>query len=294
MSKLPEKLVELSIMGPASRFGLPEVLRNFLLQQGLVQEDIVDYSQDGNAGVQTFLRSLAQAERLKEKIIQLKLKNVRVNLTLLKKADWRDRWKRDFAPFHLTRRLDIVPAWHRKKYKALRNRTPILIDTVTAFGTGLHDTTRFMAELIEQCRGQFNSVLDIGTGTGILALVALKSEAKEVWAVDIDPQAIEVARANCRRNKCELNYLGALDIKTLKSNKKFDLVVANLTTHDLVRLKRKIISLVAPGKLLAVSGVSVENAPWLQKEFARLPLQCLTIKKSRAWQAFLFKRKRTQ
>ena len=286
------KLIELSALGQTSRPGIADILREVLASLGIDPQNIVEFSAEGRSGVKTFMASISKANQLKEKLKRLSLKGVSVQLIGLERPDWQERWKKDFQPFHLTRRLDVVPFWHRRKYTTVKGRVPILIDTITAFGTGLHDTTQFMSELIEERAGQFKSFLDIGTGTGILSLVALKSQAREVCAIDMDKECIAVAKSNLKLNGHQFNWIKAVDIKDLSVKNKFDYVAANLITHDLVRLKRKICSMVAVGKFLAVSGISLENLAWLKREFQKLPVRCLKVKKSKHWVAVLYQRKR--
>ena len=283
-------LIELSVASKTNSPGATEILKNIFLDLGCDSQNLIEYNQDGKQKVVTFFSSLTKSTQLQSRIKRLGLKNIEIQLTKLKRTDWQDKWKRDFVPFHLTKRLDIVPVWRKSGYRLSKNREPIYLDTITAFGTGLHDTTRFMAQLIEHCRGGFERFLDIGTGTGILSLVAFKYRAKYICAIDVDKECIAVARSNIHLNKSRLDHLEAVDLKDFKSEKSFDFVAANLITHDLIRLKRKIFSLVNPGKFLAISGISTENTPRLKKEFQKLPLRCLKIYKSQNWAAFLYKR----
>ena len=289
-SRSEKKFIEFSLWTRSNQSGLNELLRALLIQLGFSPLDIIEYIQDEKRGVTVFLSSVQKAEHLKNIVDHLKLKKIQTRLTVLRKSDWRDKWKRDFLPFHLTKRLDIVPLWRKRGYRPLKNRQPILLDTITAFGTGLHDTTRFMAQFIEDSRGRFERFLDIGTGTGILSLVAFRCEAKYICAIDIDPECISVAGANIASNKFKIDRLEARGLMDFQSEELFDYVAANLITHDLIQCKRKIFSFVKPGKFLAVSGISIENAPRLKKEFAEMPLRCLKIYKSRNWAAFLYQR----
>ena len=286
----PKNIVELSVRDKRNQPEVTEILKNVLMNLGVGSQDIVEYNQDGIQEVATFFFSLPKAKQFKMKIDRLGLKNIKTQLTILKRSDWQDKWKRDFVPFHLTERLDIVPVWRKSQYRPGKNREPILLDTITAFGTGLHDTTRFMAQLIEDCRGRFERFLDIGTGTGILSLVAFKCQAKYICAIDVDKECIGVARSNAGLNKSLMNRLETIDLMDFKFEEPFDYVAANLITHDLIRLKRKIFSLVRPDKFLAVSGISLENAPRLKREFKKLSLRCLRIYKSPHWAAFLYKK----
>src|SRR6185503_4769445 len=115
--------------------------------------------------------SETKAEKFQKKIASYRWKNVSCRLKSIQSQDWQEKWKEDFKPFRLTDRIDVSPVWHRKRYKP-KGREVVYIDTVLAFGTGLHETTRFMSQFIELCRGQFESFFDIGTGSGILSIIA--------------------------------------------------------------------------------------------------------------------------
>ncbi len=283
-------VVELSLRAGSSTPGTSDILRQVLLSVGVPNEQIIENREDGVTWVSTYFRSPRAARRCQNLIAVLPLKNVKLRKRNILRTHWEGKWKLDFNPFALTRRIDIVPLWRKKDYRPGR-RQPVYIDTIAAFGTGLHETTRFMAQIIEENRGRFASFLDIGTGTGILSLVALKSGGKDIVAIDIDRYSVRVARSNMNVNRVRFQALKAIDLLKLSSRQKFDFVAANLITYELIRMRRKIVSLVKPGGRLAVSGVSLENLPRLRKAFVRLPLRCVKVKRGKEWVAVLFQRR---
>ena len=186
--------------------------------------------------------------------------------------------------------MDVVPVWYQDKYKPRSGCDHILMDTLLSFGTGLHETTRFMAQFIEDKRGTFNSFLDIGSGTGILALVAIKYGATDVVGIDIGSLSVQAARDNMKVNQLFFKITKA-DIKKYPIKKKYDFVAANLITGDLIENAQRIVSFVKEGGLLAVSGISLENLNRLRKAFSSLPLQCLKISKGAQWSGLLYQKK---
>ena len=200
-----------------------------------------------------------------------------------------NQWKKSIKPFALTKRIDVVPVWHKKIYKR-NQRTPVYIDSVNAFGTGLHETTRFMAELIEDCQGRFTSFLDVGTGSGILSMVALKSQAKEVFAIDNDKNCLPAAQTNLKANGLNFQSLKAVDLKNYNPKMSFDFVAANLYSQDLIDMKQKLFTLVKPGRYLAISGVSLTNLKKVQEAYKKLKLRSLKLKKGQKWVALFYKR----
>jgi ribosomal protein L11 methyltransferase len=277
-----------SLNKPAT--GSYEILKSVFANFGFSNEETIEQTIDGRKALAVYCASQQKAKRFQRKLKELDLKSLHVTSTILYQDEWLTRWKKDWKPFALTSRIDVVPVWCRNQYRAGR-RKYILLDTVSSFGTGLHETTKFMAEFIQELEGRFERLLDIGTGTGILALVALKCGVKEVTAIDIDDMCVDASQANFKAN--DHSFVGVIlhsDLAAFKPTQSFDFVCANLVTHDLITMKRKIFSFVKPGGWLAVSGISLENLPQLRKAFACLPLRCVKIKKGKSWTAVLFKR----
>ena len=284
------RLVELVLSQKNQSPAASVLWARLLEEQGVALFDIIETREDTAVRVSTYCSSLVRARRLQKNLQNLSLKKMAVDIRTLYPTQWRDKWKKDFKPFALTPRLDIVPVWRKKEYHAT-SRTPILLDTVTAFGTGLHETTRFLSQLIESCRGKFKTFLDVGTGTGILTMVAVHNGASVLWAIDNDRSCIPVARANLHRNGIRPRVLRRIDVQKFLPPAPFDFVVANLTSADLIRCKRKLISLVRSGGYLACSGISLENFARLQKSFRVGSLSCRKILRGKAWVAVLYQRK---
>jgi len=280
------KTIEVSLAAKDAVPGVDELLRRVFLSAGCDPVDITQYADEKGVCVSVYLSSMKKAEKIRQDIRDLFLRGVRLTAKSLSQEDWQDLWKKEIMPFPLTKQFDVVPVWHREKYKP-GHRTPILIDTSFVFGTGLHETTRFVAELIEEKRGRFNEFFDIGTGTGLLAVVALKCGAVRADAVDIVPESIRLARYNAGINKEKISWARAGDFGKMKVPRKYDFVTANLITHDLIRMRRKIVARVKKGGYLAVSGISLANAGLVRRHFRKSPLRCLKIKKGEKWATFL-------
>jgi len=279
--------ISLSTKGRASEAG--DLLAQVLLSAGCDPVGITQYSNDAGTRVSAYLSSMKKAEAIRRNIRDLPLKGVRIEVKPLVQKDWQDLWKKEIMPFRLTQKFDVVPVWHQHYYKPGR-RERILIDTSFVFGTGLHETTQFMAEFIEEKEGKFLKFLDIGTGTGLLAVVALKCGAARADVIDIVPESIRLARHNAQINGERICWARAADFGKMKLERKYDFVAANLITQDLVRMRRKIVARVSKGGYLAISGVSLPNADMVAKKFRQSPLCCLKKKKGKRWAAFLYKR----
>jgi len=282
-------IFEVSLRIKQSNTGNIEILKGLLTGLGVDQNQIVECEAWPYIFLSIYFKSQQKARTLKGKLAALRLRHVLIILKRLRKRDWQTKWKEGFKPFVLTKSFGVVPMRLKNKYR-LRGRTPLYIDTDLAFGTGLHATTRFIAQFIDRCTGRFKSFLDVGTGTGILAMIASKSHAHDIMAIDINPGAVKVARSNFIANECTSIHTKVLDARKIKSNKKYDFVCANIITQDLITMAKKIISLVKPGQYLAVSGISVNSYDVFRKAYAGYPLRCIKIEKGEGWVAVLYKK----
>ena len=252
--------------------------------------DMVEQEDRKHHCISVFLPTILQARQLRSRFDQLRIKGVKVLLRTHDQDDWQTRWKKGWKPFALTARIHVIPSFIENA-KCPRGKIPLYLDTTAAFGTGLHETTRFSSQLIEQQKGTFKSFLDIGTGTGILVGVALFSGATRTEAFDIDTGAVKVAENNLRVNHLKCDRVRVCDVKDYPIKYPFDLVAANLITHDLVAYKSKITSCVAPGGHLIISGISLKNMPLVKRTYnMSLGLKCLKVVKGKEWSAFLFQR----
>ena len=265
------------------------LIKDILRTQRVKEESIVEQEQGGRWTLSVYKTEAAAALKLKNRLKRLRLKQVRVAYQAVATKDWQTLWKKDYKPFTLTKHFDVVPFGYRKTYR-LKKRTPVFIDTSYAFGTGLHATTKFMAGFIDGLQGKFESFMDIGTGTGILSILAFRCGARDIFALDLRRDIIAIARENFKENKVPSQGLRAVHFGNLHLKKKFDFVAANLITQDLILFKKKILTFVKPGGYLALSGISLKNYPSLREGFSGLPLRCLKIKRGEGWVGLLFKR----
>ncbi|MBF0512060.1 MAG: 50S ribosomal protein L11 methyltransferase [Candidatus Omnitrophica bacterium] len=284
--RVPKIIYQLRIQ--ATREEALNLVRAVLLSVGFSDTDLVNLEFAKTPAIELFDEHAQKLSQVEGLFKRLKLSGVKVILRRMTPKDWLTVWKLRWRPAPLTRRLDVVPVWYKEKYKVKRGRDYILMDTLMSFGTGLHETTRLMAQLIENKQGEFSSFLDIGTGTGILGLVALKYGAQEVMGIDIGQMSIEAALHNMKVNRLHFNVKKA-DIKTYRSSQKYDFVAANLVTNDLITHAKKIISFVKNNGYLAVSGISLDNVNKFEKAFAGFSLECVQKCEGQQWACFLYR-----
>ena len=176
------------------------------------------------------------------------------SVTALAEQNWVQLTQAQFDPIQISGRLWIVPSWHESPDPSAIN---LVLDPGMAFGTGSHPTTRLCLEWLEKTVTPGCSVFDYGCGSGILAIAAGKLGAREVRGLDIDPQAVEAARANAERNAVMADFVdGSQPIDGT-----YDVVVANILSNPLRVLAPAICALVRPaGGQLALSGILREQA----------------------------------
>lgn len=180
---------------------------------------------------------------------------------LVADRDWEREWMEDFQPLRMGQRLWIVPSWHEPPAPDAVN---LHLDPGLAFGTGTHPTTALCLEWLDALAldGDLDGleVLDVGCGSGILAIAALKLGAAMATGTDIDPQALQASRDNADRNDVSVDELTLCYPEQLAAERRFPLVVANILAGPLVELAPTIAGHVGPGGRLALSGILERQA----------------------------------
>ncbi len=176
-----------------------------------------------------------------------------------KEKDWLRKWRRDLKPFVVGDRFLISPRRHFPN-PGSQDRIFIWLEPRMAFGTGTHETTQLCLEALEELSLTGKKVLDIGTGSGILAIACAKMGAGSILACDIDPIAIQAAHTNCRRNKVDhrVDLIGG-DVDAIDKSP-FDVILANLN-FGVIRQKLSAFGRrLKPDGQLILSGILQEEA----------------------------------
>jgi ribosomal protein L11 methyltransferase len=173
------------------------------------------------------------------------------DFVLLPEQDWTETWKETFTPIDVANNFTVIPSWVEHETA----RIPIIIDPGMVFGTGHHASTQICLTLIEKyaakvSRGTF---LDIGTGSGILAIGAARLGFRKVVAVDTDPLAVDNAQRNAELNGLEKMTVLKGDVTAAEGQ--FDLITANLISNVLITIAREIVSRMSPGSIAILSGM---------------------------------------
>jgi ribosomal protein L11 methyltransferase len=212
-------------------------------------------------------------------------------LTTLNAEDWSSSWKVHFKPLRVGRRLLIVPTW--EETTQLPGDLVIRIDPGMAFGTGGHETTRLCLEMLEGVMEggpllTVPSLLDLGTGSGILAMAASMLGAGRILALDIDPDAIVVARENIALNQLSDQIeCGTVPLESL--TERFDIILANILAEELVRLAPYLAERLQSGGALILSGILAEKEPLVRQGFASQSLKYIQTASAGEWVAMLYR-----
>ena len=264
--------------------GVAETLSGLLMDEGalgLETEDDETRAVPGRALVltgrslvlATFSREPGLEARVAARLAQTTQYIEKAKDTLLTWSDlWAEDWNAVFMahwkPFRLGRRVWIVPSWERDQFRAERvgpGAEPLVLhlDPGMAFGTGTHETTQLCTEGLEAFLDEgrpIKRLLDVGTGTGILALVALRLGAAWCKGTDIDPVAVNAAIANANDNAVGKQFAANADSPDA-DGASYDAVVANILAGTLIQLRDQVAGSVAPGGRLWLSGILNEQAP---------------------------------
>lgn len=203
---------------------------------------------------------------------------------LLRERNWAETWKANFHPLRISSRITVKPPW--EEYRPAVGEEVIEINPGLAFGTGTHPSTQMCLQVLEELIPAFPrppTVLDVGTGSGILAIAARKLGAGKIRAIDIDPQALACARENLVLNR----MAGGIELRLDRPGRlcgRFDIVLANMLPQELLGEASSLGERVPPGGILVVSGLRWDQKTEVRRAFAR---QGLKVRRSRSLQGWV-------
>ena len=278
-----------------------------MIDNGVMIEDYSDVSTDGlygalidesilnadktKATVSVFIpaeRSLAEAKAfLSERISTLGL-DATVETEGMCEEDWAEAWKKYYHPIRIGR-VTVVPAW--EEYTPSEGELILRMDPGMAFGTGTHETTRLVMEMLsDEIRGG-ERLLDVGTGSGILALAAAKLGAKVCYAYDIDPVAVRVAKENIEKDGAENVYCGVADLLDgVDTSEPYDFVVANIVADIILRLLPSLGSVMKQGARAILSGIIGGRADDIRSVLSAYGFTLVREAEERDWYALLIQK----
>ncbi len=201
--------------------------------------------------------------------------------------DWSRRWKEHFKPLMVGKRFLVSPTWD--KTPSTPGCLIIRIDPGRAFGTGHHETTRLCLEWLESCRSDESSLLDVGTGSGILAIGAALLGFQRVVGIDNDPEAIEVAKENVMLNRLS-EKISLLCASPEALSSWFDVVISNIESRTLISMSEAISTKLRDKGLLGLSGILAEQAAEVCAEYENRGLRLTGRKTADEWVFLAFRK----
>jgi len=236
------------------------------------------------------------------KVIRTISSNADVRFRTIREENWNAQWERTVQPIEIGKRIVIKPSW--AEYENKNNRIVIQIDPKMSFGTGYHETTRLVLRLMERCvdagylmldagkRTGF-SMLDVGTGTGILAIAAVRFGAANAAAIDNDPWSIDNATENVRANGVEDSVtianqpmsagVGSASGGNQFTDRRFDLITANITLNTIVELLPEMIGVLHSSGTLLLSGFLKTDLESLTRALSENKLKIVETLSENEW-----------
>ena len=197
--------------------------------------------------------------------------------------DWQNGWRKYYHPMEIGRRLAVVPSW--QAYDT--DRVKLLLDPGLAFGTGGHETTSLCLEALDELTAGGERVLDIGTGSGILAIAALKLGAACAEGVDIDPVAVRTACENAALNGVAGQFTGLVGDLSDKASGTYQIITANIVANAIISLAPAVPGLLAEGGHFIASDALSQSAQEVAQALAKAGLTIAQRKDKRGWVCFV-------
>jgi len=217
-------------------------------------------------------------------------RGVRLKIARVKPEDWTKSWKRHFKPLEISEALLIRPSWSRRKPR--RGQAVVTLDPGMSFGTGQHPTTSFCLRELERLRKfeREQSFLDVGTGSGILAICAAKLGYRPVDALDVDPESIKIARVNAKNNGVggRIKFRCQDFSREGKSSKRYSVVCANLIANLILSEKDSLIARIQTGGRLVVAGILKEEFEKIRRSFEKTGIRLERSQAEGEWRSGTF------
>lgn len=209
--------------------------------------------------------------------------NIAIHTDILSESSWENEWKKYFHAFRVSETFVIVPYWELDEYVPGDGDRLIKIEPGMAFGTGDHPTTSTCLRLIESIVEDSHSVIDVGTGSGILSIGAHLMGAKDITATDIDELSLKVARENFELNDCA----DVIDVKTASllkdETRSYDVVIANILAHIVDEMIEDAYERLNAGGHFIASGIIEEKSEYIQSRLLDVGFNIEQVLEDNGW-----------
>ncbi len=268
-----------------------------LLKEKSCETNIKIYVTNDSAGREMLMEAERSMQELKRLDAEGLFGSLRFALSDVDEEDWANNWKQYFKPLSIGEKILVLPEWETLEEET--DRTVFVINPGMSFGTGSHHTTKLCLERLEKYVQPGMEILDLGCGSGILSAVALLLGAESATAVDIDPNAARIARENAQRNgigddRYRVFAGNVLEDEALLqsiSDRKYDIILANIVADVIIALAPKIAPLLKEDGIYITSGIITDRGDEVQATYEKEPLQKLHVAQSGDWLALDYRNK---
>lgn len=251
---------------------------------GVEERDGTTFTRSDDVAAVTLVGSFADEETAQAAQREL-VESYPARVVFVEDDDWRDGWKAHFKPTRVGQHWVIRPSW--EPFEPAPDDVVLTLDPGGAFGTGTHESTRLVLELLETTPVKGLRLLDVGCGSGILAIGALLLGGREVVAIDVDDASVDATLENAEVNGVG-GRIAASKTPLAEIEERFPLVLSNIEAHVLIPLAEAVAARVQPGGHLILSGILVPQAESVIEAYQ--PLRCIARKEQGEWVALSFEK----
>ena len=244
-----------------------------------------------------FARLEKLLEDLRQKNKKEKYGSLEMTAVPLQEVDWEESWKENYPPQNVGEKLVVLPYWLADTDES--GRLPVILDPGLTFGTGAHPSTQMVMETMEQLPGGMRNCLDLGSGSGILSIAALRLGAETATGVDVDPKAEDIARQNAAYNGFAAPAFTALtgnvtedkELMDTLAAQEYDLVLVNIVADVIIGLSPVLPQFLKEKSVLICSGILDTRLQDVQKALTAAGLEILKIREKEDWRCVMAKRR---
>ena len=238
-----------------------------------------------------------EEDRLKDLRQLAEEQGLSLEISPLAETDWEENWKDNYPPVEVGNRLVVLPCWLAER--DFPGRLPVILDPGLTFGTGAHPSTQMVMAAMETLAKPGSACLDLGSGSGILSITALRLGAKNAIGVDIDPKAEDIARENAAYNGFGSPEFTALtgNVTTDKclmgrlSENRYDLVLVNIVADVIIGLAPVLPAFLQPGSVLICSGILQDRLGEVTAALERSGLEVTSVRAGEDWRCITAQRR---